>query len=167
MNLDIVKLFLQLGIIGVLGGAVSWFYSKIQKSREFRYELVKELAKTQGGFLALRYEYNTFHLTWNSNQIMQVAKNLDVESINKLKWEKYERACELLGDYQSIKPLLIQFYPNLESDFNQMHQTYQEWRRRIREGSPIYQTKVGKTDNQLKQHKDVYNYVISTMRRKI
>jgi hypothetical protein len=41
---DTVKLAMQLVMLGVLGGAVSWYYSKIQKQRELRITLLKDFS---------------------------------------------------------------------------------------------------------------------------
>ncbi len=167
MTSELIKLLFQLVILGILGGAVSWYYSKVQKNREIKIQLIKEFSEIQGNFLKLRFEYNTFHLTWKNKDIMKVAQQLTTEQIIQLKWEKYETACGLLGDFQSIKPLLIEFFPKTENKLHEMHETFQEWRRRIREDNPIFQTKEGKTHEKFKHHRKQYSNVISLMRKKI
>lgn len=167
MIIEIIKLFIQLIVIGILGGAVSWMYSKIQKNRELRIQLIKELTKIQGDFLQLRYEYNTFHITWNNDCIERVALEMSIDEIIKLKWIKYEKSCALLGEFQSIKPLLIEFFPDVENELNEMHQSFQEWRRRIREDKPVFQTNEGKSDERFKEHKTLYNHVISKLKMRI
>lgn len=61
---DLIKLTLQLILIGGVGGAVSWFYSRIQKQRELRISLLREFAALQGRFVSLRFRFNTFHQSY-------------------------------------------------------------------------------------------------------
>ena len=47
---DFTKLFMQLVMLGVLGGGISWCYSKILKQRELRVSLLKEFSHLHGRF---------------------------------------------------------------------------------------------------------------------
>jgi len=45
---DGIQLLLQLIILGIVGGGVSWFYTRLQKRRELRRDLLKEFSSLSG-----------------------------------------------------------------------------------------------------------------------
>ncbi len=166
MTEQIIKLIFQLLLIGVVGGAISWFYSHIQKQRELRISLLKEFASLQGKFVSLRFRFNSFHIEWegqrNSNN-----HPLNKEESRKERWLHFQEACELLGEFYSIKPLLISQFKNVSDDIESIHQNYQFWRRQIGGNKPVLQSKDGKSDEKYKDLRSQYQRVIQIMRNQL
>jgi len=162
---EILKVTIQLFILGILGGGITWFYAKIQKNRDIRIKLIQEFARIQGDFLTIRYEFNTFYLKRGTDEIMPIIINLP--ELETLKWQKYEKACSLLGEFQSIKPLLVEFYPSCLDNINFVHSKYQDWRRQMRNDKPILQDIEGNSSGELKKLKVAYYETIILMRQKI
>jgi len=162
-----VKSIIQLVVLGIIGGWISWFYSKLQKDREIKINLIKEATRIQGKFLSLRYEFNTLHVKWNNNKIKKIAQGFEEEDLVKLKWKYYEEACELIGEFQGIKSLLIEFFPKEEEQVNFLHTKYQDWRRKIRDDVPVFQNIDGETLQTLNAIKLRFKKMIVGMRKEI
>jgi len=163
---DLIKLTLQLILIGVAGGAVSWFYSRIQKQRELKISLLKEFAALQGRFVSLRFRFNSFHVEWKGARNKE-NHPLNEEEIRKERWAHFQEACEMLGEFYSIKPLLVSQFNNVTEEIELLHQGYQQWRRQIGGNFPVLQRKEGKSDEQYKQIRETYQRVIQKMRNQI
>jgi len=162
-----IKSIIQLIVLGIAGGWISRFYSTLQKNREIKINLIKEVARIQGQFLAIRYEFNTFHLNWGKDEIKKIAREIEDEELKKLKWKYYEEACNLIGEYQGIKSLLIEFFPEEENQVNYLHTKYQDWRRSVRDDKPIFQNADGKTHQTLNEIKSNFKRMIVGMRKEI
>lgn len=152
---DIIKLILQLIIIGIAGGAVSFYYNKLQKNRELLFSLINQTSTVHTDFLALRYKYNVL-FSDTGNPIKTILPPADID---KLKWKYYEEACLLLSKFQSLKPLLTKYIPENKDDISKADGHYQAFRRAIRSNEPIFQTQNGKTMDGLKELKEL-NYLL-------
>lgn len=161
----LIELSLQLLILGIAGGAVSWYYSKIQKRKELQLQLVREFAQLHGKMLALRFEYNSFHVHKQS-QLSRHPK-LSEEAVMSEKWKHYQKACELLGVFYGMKPLLIQFFPKAMEPIEMIHAKYQDWRRRIGADRPVLQELSGKNEEGYEALKISYREAIAIMHNKI
>ena len=95
---DLIKLTLQLILIGVAGGAVSWFYSSIQKQRELRISLLKEFAALQGRFVSLRFRFNSFHVEWKGARNKE-NHPLNEEEIRKERWAHFKKRVKCLESF--------------------------------------------------------------------
>jgi len=167
LMIELIKVILQLILLGIIGGWFSWLYTKWQKNREIKINLIKELSEIQGKFLTIRYKFNAFHINWEKGGIMKIAEAIKDKELVQLKWKYYEEACDLIGKYQGIKPLLIEFFPKEKQHVNYLHEKYQDWRRHIREDKPIFQSIDGKTDKTLNEIKSIFKKMIGGMRKKI
>lgn len=163
---EIAKFLLQLLFIGILGGAVSWFYSKLQKAREMRIQIIREFSELHGQFIALRYEYNSFHIKWKGKRSAD-HHPLDDNQANIEKWKCYQRACSLIGRFQGLKPLLVENFHKCTDDIEFIFAKYQDWRRHIGGDKPILQHKDGKNEDGYNDLRHRYNRVVKCMRRRI
>lgn len=163
---EIIKFFLQLIIISILGGAVSWFYSKQQKNREMRTQILREFSEIHGQFIALRYEYNSFHVKWQGKRSV-VYRLLNDSQVDTEKWGCYQRACSLIGKFQGLKPLLHENFQECADDIEFIFSKYQDWRRRIRVDKPILQHFDGKNEEGYNDLRYRYSQAVKCMRKKI
>lgn len=166
MLIELYKVLLQVTMLGVLGGGISWYYSRLQKNREMRMSLVKEFARIHGQLLALRYRYNSFHIKWPGKS-KDNSHVLNEGQILVEKWRSFEGACDLVGEYNGIKPLLVSQFSNVNESINQLHEHYQQWRRNIGNDEPILQDKAGKNSKEFEELKRKYQLAIVSMRQKI
>jgi len=163
---ECIRLLLQLIIFGIVGGGVSWYYTRLQKRRELRRDLLKDFSSLYGRFLSLRYRFNSFHIKWsrfrspNNHPLTEDERRLE-------RWKHYEEACTLLGEFQGIRPLITSQYPELVDDINFIYSKYQDWRRRIGAGKPVLQEIDGKSEDSFKELRDRYGYVVHIMRKKL
>jgi hypothetical protein len=163
---DFLKLLLQLLLLGVVGGGVSWYYSKIQKQRELRISLLKDFASLHGRFLSLRFRFNSFHIEWKGTR-SPANHPLTEDEKRKVRWAHFEEACALLGEFYGIKPLLQSHFQEIHDEFELMHGIYQQWRRKIGGDQPVLQDASGKSSDQFKQLRTTYQTAIQRMRRQI
>jgi hypothetical protein len=164
--LEIIKLLFQLLILGVLGGAVTWYYSKIQKNREMRILIVKEFASLHGRFISLRFQANSFYVERRDGRGPSTHVLSDEERRVE-KWKQYEYACSLMGEFVGLKPLILTYFPQSKVEIEFLHSKYQDWRRLIGRGQPILQQEDGKNEESYNKLKDAYNDIIGKMRVKI
>ncbi len=163
---DIIRLFLQLIFLGVVGGGVSWFYTRLQKTRELRRDILKEFSSLYGRFLSLRYRFNSFHIKWSNNR-SPANHPLNENERKQEKWKHYEEACSLIGEFQGLRPLIVSQLPEMSDDMNFIYSKYQDWRRRIGADKPILQELDGKSEDSFKELRDLYSTVIRYMRKKL
>ena len=166
LTTELLKTTFQLLLLGVVGGRVSFVYSKLQKNRELKISTLQQLACLHGRFLALRYEYNAFFLEWRCRE-STAKRRLREEDIEKQKWTCYARACQLVGEFQSIKPLVGVLFPGHEQQLDELYNTYQEWRRQSGADSPIFQETNGKSAEQFKSLREKYGDLIKALQRQI
>lgn len=152
---DIIKLVLQLLIIGVAGGAVTFYYTRLQKNRELVFNLINQTSTIHTDFLALRYKYNVLFID-TGKPIKNILQTVDID---KIKWKYYEDACLLLSKFQSLKPLFDIYIPSNNDEVSKIDGHYQTFRRAIRSNEPIFQTENGKTSDGLKELKKL-NYIV-------
>jgi hypothetical protein len=166
LTTELLKTTVQLLLLGVVGGAVSFFYSKRQKNRELKISTLERIADLHGRFLALRYEYNSFFIQWRGRE-STTKKRLSTEDIEKQKWACYTRACQLVGEFQSLNPLVAVLFPGHEQQLGELYSIYQEWRRQSGEDSPIFQDANGKSAEQFKSLREKYGALIRAMQQQI
>jgi len=164
--IDGARLVLQLIILGIVGGAVTWFYSRLQKNRDLRRDLLKELASLHGRFIALRYRFNSFYVEWSGSRSPD-NHPLKEDERRLQRWKHYEEACSLIGEFQALRPLLSAQYPDLSDDFNFIYQKYQDWRRRIGAGRPILQELDAKSEDAFHELRDRYGKLASDIRKRL
>lgn len=163
---DVVRLILQLIILGVFGGGVTWFYTSLQKHRELRRNLLRDFSSLYGRFLSLRYRFNSFHIEWSGARDID-NHPLTEEECRLERWKHYEEACALLGEFQGIRPVLTSQYPELTNEVNFIYSKYQDWRRRIGANKPILQEIDGKSEESYQELRHRYSYVVDKMRKKL
>ena len=163
---ELLKLLLQFLLLGIIGGTITRYYSRLQKNRDARTSLLKEFALIHGKFISLRYQYNSFHLEWNEHE-SQTNHPLTKEEIRLKRWDYYEEACNLIGEFQGIKPLLFSHFPLNKERFNKLHQGYQQWRRRIIKDKPVLQKENGENEKEFKELKDEYLWAATHMKSQI
>lgn len=163
MTNEILKLILQLLILGIIGGAITFYYNKLQKNREIIISIVNQISAIHTDFLSLRYKFNVL-FTDSGKPIRTI---LELGEIDKLKWRYYEEACLLLSKFQSLKPLLLKFIPELKEEIGKMDSYYQNYRRTIRANQPIFQNEKGKTEPGLNDLKDLHRDLINELTNKI
>lgn len=156
---EVSKLLLQLIILGVVGGGVTFYYNKLQKNREFIFSIINQSSTIHTDFLALRYKYNVL-FTESGKPLKSL---LSVEEVNKLKWKYYEEACLLLSRYQSLKPLISKYVTELDSELSSIDSHYQSYRRMIRTNQPIFQTEDGKTGAGLTRLKNSHHQIMAAL----
>ena len=163
---DGIRLLLQLIILGVVGGGVTWFYTHLQKRRELRRDLLRDFSSLYGRFLSLRYRFNSFHIEWSGSR--NPENHPLAEDERRLeRWKHYEEACGLIGEFQGIRPLLTSQYPELADELNFIYSKYQDWRRRIGAGRPVLQEADGKSEDAFKELRDRCGHVIYEMRKRL
>jgi len=163
---ELIKILYQLLLLGVIGGAVSFFYSKCQKNRELRINALQQFTNLHGKFIALRYEYNSFFINWRGREAT-TKKRLTITEIENKKWECYARACQLIGEFQSIRPLISVLYSGHDEDLNDLYNGYQEWRRKSGADVPIFQDFNGHTADEFKQLRNKYSSLIKSLKCQI
>jgi hypothetical protein len=163
---ELLGLVPQLLVLGVLGGAISWLYSKQQKERELKIASLREFASIHGKFISLRYRYNSFHIEWENSRGKD-SHALSSEEMRLERWKNFEEACNLIGEFQGLKPLLVEQFPESTEQINQLHQFYQQWRRRTGGNTPILQNVNGTNEPQYKELTEVYKWAIKCIRNNI
>jgi hypothetical protein len=163
---EIIKLVFQLFILGILGGAVTWYYSRLQKNREIRISILKEFASLHGRFISLRFQANYFYVEWRDGREASTHALSDEERRIE-KWKQYQSACSLIGEFVGLKPLIIKYFPETSKEVEFLHSKYQDWRRRIGGGQLILQQVDGKNEESYNKLKDAYNDAIGKMKVKI
>jgi len=163
MLIEFYKLALQLVVLGVLGGAVTWFYSRQQRRREMRNALLREFADTHGQFIALRFRYNSSQVTWGRDP-EHGTHPLNAEELRLERWDCFSEACSLLGKFQAQKPLLTAYFFGVDDRLHALHQGYQEWRRRTALGRPILQEVEGRNEEKYETLKEDYQRLIAQMK---
>ena len=119
-----------------------------------------------GRFLALRYEYNSYFIKWRGRESTSRSR-LSEEEFGKEKWECYVRACQLVGEFQSLRPLAGVLFPGHEKQLDELYATYQEWWRQSGADSPILQDTKGKSAEQIKMLRTRYGSLIKALQRQI
>lgn len=157
---------MQLIILGIAGGGISWFYTRMQKRRELRRDLLRDFSSLYGRFLSLRYRFNSFHIEWSNNRSPENHPLNENERRQEM-WKHFEEACALIGEFQGLKPLLTSQYPEMADHVTFIYSKYQDWRRRIAAGKPILQEIDGRSEDSFKELRDRYGLVIRNMRKKL
>lgn len=158
----VIGYFGQLLVLGILGGVITLFYARLQRNRELRLQVMREFAALHGRFVALRFRMNSFYLHTG-----QQDHPLTTDEIRIERWKGYQEACELIGQFVGLKPLLISTFPDTSEHVEFLHSKYQEWRRRLRSNQPILQAPEGKSDEEYHRLRDAYGRSIQNMRNEI
>jgi len=163
---ELIKYFLQLMVLGLLGGAITWFYSRLQKYHELRLRILKEFATLHGQFIALRYEFNSFYIEWHSKRSARFHP-LTQDEIRIERWHYFQRACRLIGEFHGLKPVIIEVFPETADDVHFLFSKYQDWRRCIQAGKPILQEIDGRNTQAYNELRERYSRVVRRMRKKV
>jgi hypothetical protein len=163
MTTEIIKLLLQTVILGIIGGAITYYYNKLQKNRELTIHLSNQLASVHTDLISLRYKFNTL-FTEIGKPIRSI---MDDNEISKLKWKYYEEACVLIAKFQSLKPMLLKFIPEEDNTIRKMDGHYQNFRRSIRRNELIFQDKDSKSEENLKELKNQYQEIQIKLNNKV
>ena len=163
---EAIKTLLELFILGVFGGAVAWLFSRLQKNREIKLQVFKDFSRIHGSFIALRYEYNSFFIERRGPRSAEFHP-LEDEEIRLEKWIYFQKSCELIGEIQAIKPLIVDMFPDTKEDMEFVFAKYQDWRRRTNGGKPILQQIDGKSEDAYKELRRRYSRIIKQMQKKI
>ena len=172
MPLEVIFAFaleaiMQLLIIGLVGGWISRQFTRRQKRKEIQLKLIQDLTRIQGAFWSLRFRFNTLHIHRQPGQLAPVTDVLSTEQIQAQKWASYEEACHLIGEYQGLKPLISEYFPDQQDQAGKLHQHYQTWRRSIRGDRPILQEDSGQSDPILQEIRILFDQMIKGMRKKL
>lgn len=162
----LIEALIQLFVLGVLGGGVAWLYTRFQRNRELRLQVLREFASLHGRFLSLRFLFNSFYIEWPDQRRADFEPLADDE-VRKEKWRCYQEACNLLGEFQGIKPLIISNFPEVSENIALIHAKYHDWRRRTGGDRPILQMTDGENESGYKELRSVYEKTIREMRRAI
>lgn len=163
---ELLKLTLQLLLLGVLGGAVSWYYSRIQSEHALRVSLLRDFASLHGRFLSLRFRFNSFHVEWPGPRNSR-NHPLEEDERRQEQWRHFEEACALHGEFYGLKPLLQTQFRDVHEDLEVIHAAYQQWRRQIGANEPVLQNRKGESSEQFKQLRGTYQAVVQRMRRQV
>jgi hypothetical protein len=166
LTLDIVELLLQLIVLGIIGGGVSWYYSKVQKQRELRIALLREFTGLHGQFLSLRYRANSFYFEWKGPR-SSANHPLTEDEMRKARWTHFQESCALLGTFYGVKPLLQSQFRGIHDEFELIHRSYQQWRHKISNAELILQDTSGKNSDEFNQLRETYQTVIQRMRHQM
>lgn len=156
-----VEISFQFVLLIVAGGYVTKLYTKSQKDKDVRQNIVKEFSEIFSKFVALRFKANV-HLLKDDGvfRYTLVSKN----EISGVILECYNESCELLGRYQALKPLIHLNFKVDDVELDALHQFYQTWRRSLREINPVYQSDCPNNDAEYKQMRAVYHKMLGAMR---
>ncbi len=163
---EIAKYVLQLLVLGVLGGGVTWFYTRLQKNKELRLRVLREFALLHGKFIALRYEFNSFHVQHHGKRSPKFHP-LKEDEIRVERWKYFQQACRLIGEFQSMKSLIVETFPETADNIHFLFSKYQDWRRLIQANKPILQSLDGRNKKSYNELRERYNQIIRQMRKKI
>lgn len=114
---ELIKSILQLMILGILGGLVTWFFSHLQKNREIQLQLLHDYSRLHGHFVSLRYEYNSFYIERDGKRSAKFHP-LTEEEMRQERWKYFQKACGLIGEIQALKPLISEVFPDTHDDIN-------------------------------------------------
>ena len=162
-----IKLLAQFALLTVIGGLVSRYYAQTQKKKALKKEVLEQFAQIHGAFVSLRFKVNSLYVNWEKNRGIGTHPLKDLEEKQQLeRWRFYQEACDQIGEYQSLKPLLILFFPKKTPEINQLHQYYQEWRRSIGRGEAVLQEADGSSTSRYREMKDLYLELIKYMQKR-
>ncbi len=159
----LIDLIAQLLVLGVAGGAVAWLYSRRQRNRDLRLSTIRELAGLHGRFIALRFRANSFHIEWRGRP----THPLNEDEARLARWDLYQEACNLIGEFHGLKPMLIELFPDTVEDVDFLHQRYQDWRRQLGANKPVLQDLDGKSHENYRTLREKYARVMSAMRKRV
>ena len=162
----LIEALIQLLALGILGGGVAWLYARFQRNRELRLQVLQEFASLHGRFLSLRFQFNSFYIDWPDKRRANFQP-LTVDEVRKEKWRCYQEACNLLGEFQGIKPLIISNFPEVSDGIALIHAKYHDWRRRTGGDRPILQKKDGENESGYAELRSAYDKTIREMRQTI
>ena len=163
MEKEIIEIIIQFILLVVAGGYITQRFTKAQRDKEARQNIIQEFSAIFSQFIALRFKANV-HLLQDDDcyrYSLLEATQIRVEIL-----KCYNESCELLGRYQAIKPL-IQINFNIDDEeIDTLHQFYQTWRRSLRESKPVYQSDCPDNDAEYKKLRTTYHKIIGAMKAK-
>ncbi len=162
----LIDALIQLLVFGILGGGVTWLYARLQRNRELRLQVLREFSALHGRFLSLRFRFNSFYIEW-PDQRRADFQPLGDSDLRAEKWRCYKEACNLLGEFQGIKPLVISNFPQVADRMAVIHAKYHDWRRRSGGDRPILQKLDGENESGYTELRNTYEKAIREMRERI
>jgi hypothetical protein len=165
---DIFKLVLQLVFLSILGGLITKYYSNLQKKKELKKKLLSEFTSLHGKFISLRFKNNSFHIKWSektgiaSHPLKHDEKEKELE-----RWKFYQEACDLLGEYEAIKHIMIATFPQITNQIHDLQTYYQDWRRMSGKNEPIMQNENGDNTDKYRTTKDLYREIALLIRNEL
>lgn len=161
-----IRLLGQLVVLTLIGGLISRYYAQTQKRRQIRKNVLEQFAAIHGAFISLRFKYNSLYITWEKNRgvgthpLRELPEQKEAE-----RWRFYQEACDLIGRFQALKPLLIAFFPKYTGPINELHQYYQTWRRAMGRGEPVLQESDGASTDNYRKMRDTYLDILVYLQR--
>lgn len=161
MEHKILELVLQFVLLVVAGGYVTKLYTKSQRDKDVRQNIIQEFSAIFSQFVALRFKANVHLLKDEERYRYSLVKKTQIpaEILNC-----YYESCELLGRYQALKPLIHLNFKIDDSDLHSLHQHYQSWRRSFREINPVYQADSPENDAEYQKLRTTYHTILGTMK---
>ena len=159
---DALKILLQFIVIVVAGGHISRYYSKLQKEKEIKQQIVREFSEIFGHFIALRFKANV-HL-YRSAENEPRYKLVNEEELKQIILNIYNESCDLLGRYQALKPLIHINFSIRDEEIDALHQKYHHWRRSLRQNKPIYQSYDKVNDSNYESLRNKYFKILKIMK---
>lgn len=161
MESKILEITLQFILLVVAGGYVTKLYTKSQRDKEVRQNIIQEFSAIFSQFVALRFKANVHLLKDGDSQRYSLVKKnqIPAEILNC-----YYESCELLGRYQALKPLIHLNFKVNDSDLDELHQYYQSWRRSLREINPVYQSDNPDEDTKYQKLRTTYHKIVGDLK---
>jgi len=128
--------------------------------------LLRELASIHSQFVALRYIFNSMHVNWGDNR-NSTAHPLDADEQRRERWALFQSSCSLIGEFQALRPLLHETFPDVKEDVEFVFAKYQEWRRLIGRNRPILQEDYGKSTDAYNELRDIYSRIVWRVRKSL
>lgn len=166
MWFEIQKAFIQLFVLSAVGGFLSNRLARWLKDREMRIALIRDFAKMHGSFLSIRYQYNAMFLDYAGRR-ETFENRVDPSHFGQMKNGLFEKVCDLIGEFNGIRPLIETLFIGGERFIPQFHQFYQAWRREIASDRPIYQSPDGESDRAFKDMRTVYSEFIVHLKNQV
>ncbi|MBD0402290.1 hypothetical protein IC221_12855 [Flammeovirga sp. EKP202] len=132
------------------------------KKKELKKRLLSDFSKLHGKFISLRYRNNSFYVRGHHNTGVAETHPLLINEvqISQEKWSLYQEACDLLGEYEALKNMMVLTFPKVKKEIVNLFVFYQEWKRMIGKDTLIMQTETGENTEKYKTTKDLYRDII-------
>ena len=166
---DIAKAGIQLVAVSIAGGAVAYWYSRLQKRRDVILTILRDFTALHGEFLALRFRANSLYVKNSGYADKRIPSNLPLTEDQLTIEERFcfTTACSLIGRSSALKPILSEVCPDSKPDIELLFTKYHDWRRRLHARSPVLQSEEGETEDSYSQLHDAYRRITIDLRSAI